>query len=163
MRLINQEYVRSVLFGIEDSLVSTTGLVAGVSVGGASKNVVILSGIVAVAIEAVSMGAGEYLSDDALQELDKIKRHKEQPLVSGFLMLTSYLLAGLIPLAPIFIWSYPTSVYCSVLFALIGLFLLGYVKGKILKTNKLRGAFKILIVGGIATVLGVLVGLTFKV
>jgi len=70
MILANRDYVRSVLFGIEDSLVSTTGLIAGVSVGGASKEVVILSGIVAIAIEAVSMGAGEYLSDDALQELD---------------------------------------------------------------------------------------------
>ena len=163
MILANRDYVRSVLFGIEDSLVSTTGLIAGVSVGGASKEVVILSGIVAIAIEAVSMGAGEYLSDDALQELDKIKRHKERPFVSGFLMLTSYLLAGLVQLTPVIFLSYPASVYCSAVSALVGLFLLGYIKGKILKTNRLRGALKILIVGGVATLLGVAVGLIFKV
>lgn len=163
MNPINRDYVRSVLFGIEDSLVSTTGLIAGVSVGGASKEVVILSGIVAIVIEAVSMGAGEYLSDDALQELDKIKRHKDSPSVSGFLMLISYLLAGLVPLAPVVFLSYPASIYCSAASALVGLFLLGYIKGKILKTNKMRGALKILVVGGIATLLGVAVGLVFRV
>jgi len=78
-------------------------------------------------------------------------------------MLTSYLLAGLVPLTPVIFLSYPTSVYSAAVSALVGLFLLGYIKGKILKTNRLRGALKILIVGGVATLLGVAVGLVFRV
>lgn len=162
MRRIKREYLRSSFFGVEDSLVSTTGLIAGLSVGADEKKVVILGGIVAIAIEAVSMGAGEYLSDDAVQELDKLKRHRDSPLLSGLLMFLSYSLAGLIPLAPILVLDYPGSVAFSVILALAGLFLLGYIKGRLINTSPWNGGLKILIVGGIATALGVLVGFIFK-
>lgn len=162
MKKTNLEYVRSVIFGIEDSLVSTTGLIAGLSVG-ADRKVVLLGGAVAIAIEALSMGAGEYLSDDAVQEIDKIKRHSQGPLLSGLLMLVSYFLAGLVPLLPVVFFDYPGSLIFSIVFALIGLFLLGYVKGKLIHVSPIKGGLKILFVGGMAALLGVLVGLVFKV
>ena len=160
---INPEYLRSVIFGVEDSLVSTTGLIAGLSIGAEDKKIVLLGGIVAIAVESISMGAGEYLSDDAVEELDKLKRHRQNPLTSGLLMFVSYLLAGLVPLLPIALFTYPTSLWFSVIFALTGLFLLGFLKGRLLQTSSLRGGFKILIVGGLATLLGVVVGSLFKI
>ena len=99
--MINREYLRSVMFGVEDSLVSTTGLIAGISIGANNSHITLLAGIVAVTIEALSMGIGEYLSDDAVEELDKIKRHEDAPLKSGLLMFISYLCAGAIPLLEI--------------------------------------------------------------
>ncbi len=163
MRLKHQEYLRSIFFGIEDSLVSTTGLVAGVSVGADNNRIVLLAGIVAITIEAVSMGVGEYLSDDAAEDLDKLKRHKDNSLVSGLLMFLSYLTAGIIPLAPLPFLEFPTSLIFSVLFALVGLFTLGYLKGKLVHTASVRGGLKILVVGGIATLLGIFVGFVFKI
>lgn len=163
MVLRNPEYARSVIFGIEDSLVSTTGLVAGLSVGSADRRIVILGGAVAIAIEALSMGAGEYLAEDAVHEVDGRKIHKDKPQVSGLLMFASYILAGLVPLSPVVFLGYPGSVYISVLVALLGLFFLGFIKGKVLSTNPLRGGFKILVVGGLATFIGVAVGMLFKI
>ena len=151
------------MFGIEDSLVSTTGLIAGLSVGAENKRIVVLGGLVAIVIEAVSMGAGEYLSDDAVQELDKLKRHRDSPAASGLLMLVSYLLAGMIPLAPVLVFVYPTSLILSVIFALSGLFLLGYIKGRLLHSRPFRGGLKILVVGGLAAILGLGVGFIFRV
>ena len=162
MKNINREYLRSVIFGVEDSLVSTTGLIAGLSIGAENKKVVLLGGIVAIAVESISMGAGEYLSDDAVEELDKLKRHRENPLTSGLLMFTSYLSAGMVPLAPIIFLSYPASLWFSVGSALAGLFLLGFFKWKLLQTSPLKGGLKILIVGGIATAFGVIVGSIFE-
>lgn len=162
MKLIDREYLRSILFGVEDSLVSTTGLIAGLSVGSDDKKIVILGGLVAIAIEASSMGAGEYLSDDAVQDLDKLKRH-DKPLISGFLMFASYLLAGLVPLVPVLLLPYPASISFSIAFALVGLFLLGYIKGRLLRSRPFKSGLKILIVGGIATGLGILIGSAFKV
>ncbi|HEY5549748.1 MAG TPA: VIT1/CCC1 transporter family protein [Candidatus Saccharimonadales bacterium] len=162
MKPIQREYLRSTIFGIEDSLVSTTGLIAGLSVGADSRRIVLLGGVVAIMVEAVSMGAGEYLSDDAVAELDKIKRHRDSPLVSGSIMLISYLLAGFLPLAPVIFISYPGSVWYSVILALVGLFLLGFLKGKLLHTSPFRGGLKILIVGGLATAFGLVVGSVFK-
>jgi VIT1/CCC1 family predicted Fe2+/Mn2+ transporter len=151
------------MFGIEDSLVSTTGLIAGMGVGTHDKKIAVLGGIIAIVIEAVSMGAGEYLSDDAIQELDKLKRHRDKPLASGFIMFASYLLAGLVPLLPVMIFQYPESLIISVALALSTLLFLGYLKGRILKTPAWRGAVKILVVGGLATAIGVCVGLVFRI
>ncbi|MEX2006908.1 MAG: VIT1/CCC1 transporter family protein [Candidatus Saccharimonadales bacterium] len=162
MANINREYLRSVVFGVEDSLVSTTGLIAGLSAGAASRKVVVLGAIVAMVVEAISMGAGEYLSDDAVQDLDKLKRPRERPSVSGLLMFTAYFLAGFVPLVPVLLLTYPGSVWVSVIFALCGLFVLGYLKGRVLKTSPFRGGLKILVVGGLATLLGVVVGLVFR-
>ena len=50
MKTIHQEYLRSTLFGIENSLISTVGLIAGMSVGVSDKNVVILGASVAISI-----------------------------------------------------------------------------------------------------------------
>lgn len=164
MKQVNREYLRSMLFGIEDSLVSTTGLIAGLSVGSADKNVVILAGLVAIVVEAVSMGAGEYLSTDALEEMDKIKRHSEKPaLISGLLMLVSYALAGLVPLLPIILLDSSYAFLASAGFAAVGLFILGYVKGKFVRISPIKSALKILIVGGIATALGIIAGRIFSV
>lgn len=163
MKTPNLEYLRSTIFGVEDSLVSTTGLIAGLSVGSDNKDIVLLGGVVAVVIEAVSMGAGEYLSDDAVQELEKLKRHRDKPLVSGALMFSSYLLAGAIPLAPIIFFDYPTSLFLAILLALSGLFMLGFIKGRLLHSHPWRSGTKILVVGGLATLIGLVVGLAFRV
>jgi VIT1/CCC1 family predicted Fe2+/Mn2+ transporter len=158
-----REYIRTIIFGVEDSLVSTTGLIAGLSVGTNNKSVVIIGGVVAIAVEAISMGAGEYISDDAIEEANRSKRGPRGAFKSGLLMLVSYFLAGLIPLLPIVVFVYPTSLYISLFLALCGLFALGYAKGKVLNTNPWRGAIKVLIVGGLATILGIVVGLVFKI
>lgn len=162
MNVPNREYLRSTIFGVEDSLVSTTGLIAGLSVGSDDKNVVLLGGIVAIVIEAVSMGAGEYLSDGAVQELEKLKRHRDKPLVSGALMFSSYLIAGTVPLAPVIFLDYPTSLFLTIFLALSGLFLLGFIKGRLLHSHPWRSGTKIFVVGGLAALVGLAVGLIFR-
>ncbi len=162
MNRLSAEYVKSILFGVEDSLVSTTGLVAGIAAGAQNQHTVLLAGIVAVAIEAVSMGAGEYLSDDAVHELQPAAAPNTSALISGLLMFGSYLIAGFLPLWPIVVFAFPNSVTVSVSVAFMGLFALGFIKGRLLKTSPFRGGLKILIVGGVATLVGVAVGLLFR-
>ncbi len=161
MRIKHKEYFRSTLFGIEDSLISTAALLAGISIGSKNTKFVIMAGIVAITIEAVSMGVGEYLSDDAMDDLDKLKRTRGNPLLSGFLLCVSYIAAGMIPFLPVVFLQYPSSIIVSVICSLIGLFLLGYIKGTLLNTSPWKGAVKIFLVGGVTTILGLLVGLFF--
>jgi len=160
--LKNKEYLRSVLFGIEDSLISTTGFLAGVTVGTSDKHIIIISTLIAITIEGVSMGVGEYLSDDAVKDLDKLKRSADKPLFSGAFLCISYLLAGMIPFVPVLFFSSPLSLIISLIAALLALFLLGYLKGELLHTSAMRGGIKILLVGGITTLLGMVVGFVLK-
>lgn len=61
--------IREIVFGLEDSLVSTVGTVTGVAVGSGDRFVVILSGLVLVVVEAISMAAGSYLSSKSAHEV----------------------------------------------------------------------------------------------
>ncbi len=69
-------YVREVVFGLEDSFVSTMGTLSGVAVGSGDRQAVLLAGIVVVVVEALSMAAGSYLSSKSANELyeDRLRR-----------------------------------------------------------------------------------------
>lgn len=61
--------IREFVFGIQDGLISTVGLLAGVQ--GATENnaVVIVTGLTAMFAGAISMAAGSYLSSSAEKEI----------------------------------------------------------------------------------------------
>lgn len=69
--------VREIVFGLEDSLVSTLGATAGVAVGSGDRYVVILAGFVLVAVEAVSMAAGSYLSTKSADEIGRQRARQD--------------------------------------------------------------------------------------
>lgn len=72
--------IREVVFGLEDGLVSTMGAVAGIAAGTESAHIVVLSGLVIVAVEALSMAAGSYLSNKSHSEMlqKKIDDEREE-------------------------------------------------------------------------------------
>lgn len=159
---LNKEYFRSSLFGIEDALVSTTGMVVGISAGSSNPRFVVMAAIVTVIVEALSMGAGEYLTAKSVSELSKRKK-SFSPLFGGLIMFFSYLLAGLVPVAPLVLFSYPLSAFVGTFFALAGLFALGFIKGRVVGVPSVKSGFQVLLVGGLATVAGLVVGILFRV
>jgi len=71
--------IREFVFGIQDGLISTVGLLAGVQGATESNGVVILTGLTAMFAGAVSMAAGSYLSSSAEKEIfDKELREAEE-------------------------------------------------------------------------------------
>jgi len=62
-------YIREIVFGFEDSLVSTLGAITGIAAGTGSGPVIILSGVVLVVVEAISMSSGSYLSSKSAKEV----------------------------------------------------------------------------------------------
>lgn len=163
-KLLNKRrhYIRSSVFGIEDSLVSTTGLIAGVAVAASDKKFVIIAGVIAIAVEAISMAAGEFISEDTESDLST-ERIKPNSILSGFIMFVSYFLAGLIPIIPIILFPLPQSVYISITVAILSLFVLGVVKGKITRQSLIKSGLMVMIVGGVATAIGIIVGILFKI
>ncbi len=160
---INEDYLRSIIFGFQDSLVSTTGVIAGVAAGTQNKELVILAGIVTITVESLSMGAGQYMSEKSVHQMDKTGKHTDSLMVGGGLMALSYALGGLVSLTPIIFLRLPLSATISIGAALAGLFILGLFKAHIVKVNPLKSAIEILILGGAATLMGLLVGKFFKV
>ena len=159
---LHKDYLKSIIFGFQDSLVSTTGVIAGVAAGTNNKEIVILAGIVTIAVESLSMGAGQYMSQKAVHQMEKEEMHTDNLFIGGGLMVGSYFLGGLVPLTPIILFWLPLSVTLSIGFALTGLFILGYIKARIVKVNPFKSAIEILILGGFATLVGVIVGRAFS-
>jgi VIT1/CCC1 family predicted Fe2+/Mn2+ transporter len=70
--------IRELVFGIQDGLISTVGLLAGVQGATESSTVVIITGLTAMFSGAISMAAGSYLSSSAQKEIfDKELREAE--------------------------------------------------------------------------------------
>jgi VIT1/CCC1 family predicted Fe2+/Mn2+ transporter len=157
MKNIQKEYLQSAMFGFNDALVSTTGVIVGISTGTSNKDVVILAGVVTILVEALSMGSGQYLSSKSAHQLEKTNAFKV-PLISGIIMFWAYFAAGLVPLLPILLFPMEYSRDVAIVASLIGLLTLGYVKGKIVKVSPLKSAIEIFIIGGLATAIGIIVG-----
>jgi VIT1/CCC1 family predicted Fe2+/Mn2+ transporter len=70
--------IREFVFGIQDGLISTVGLLTGVQGATDSNTVVIITGLTAMCAGAISMAAGSYLSSSAQKEIfDKEFREAE--------------------------------------------------------------------------------------
>ncbi|MEN8234028.1 MAG: VIT1/CCC1 transporter family protein [Actinomycetota bacterium] len=64
-----RQYLRDVILGVNDGLVSTFLLIAGVVGGGLSATQVLLTGIAGALAGMISMGAGEYLATKSQEEV----------------------------------------------------------------------------------------------
>lgn len=151
------------MFGLQDGLVSTTGVVVGISSGVENKSFVILAAFVAVTVEATSMAAGQYSSEKAVHQMDTAGRHTDNLFLGALIMFVSYLLGGLVPILPTIFFSQPDARILSIFLAFIGLFLVGFIKGKFVAYKPLRSALELFIIGAIATSIGLIVGQLFKV
>lgn len=160
---LHEDYFRSVMFGLQDGLVSTTGVVVGISAGVPDPAIIILASFVAVSVEASSMAAGQYSSEKAVHQLDKSGKHKDSLIIGASLMFFSYLLAGFVPISPFLIFTPEVARVVSISVALMVLFVIGYFKGRIVEHGALSSAVEMLIIGGLATVIGLVVGNFLKV
>lgn len=152
-------YLRNFIFGVEDSLVSTVGLLSGVAIAGTEPRPLIITGTILIFVEAFSMAVGSFLSEHSaegyLQQAEAPFRH---PLINGGIMFVSYMVSGFIPLFPYLVWSPAVALSASIGFSLVALFLLGVISAKLSKIGFLKSGLRMLFIGGIAIGIGVLVG-----
>lgn len=69
------DFIRDMIFGVNDGLLSTFSLVAGVFGGAASNRFVLLSGLAGAIAGAISMAAGAYVSTKSAR--DVLEKHLE--------------------------------------------------------------------------------------
>lgn len=154
---IYKDYIRSSVFGFEDALVSTTGVIVGIATGTSNKQFIILAAFVTIAVEAVSMAAGQFLSERTLHQMQKGK-HRDSLSVGSFVMFLSYFLGGILPVSPLLFLPLPIALIPTLFLAFLGLFVLGFAKGRFVKVPPARSAFEMLFIGGLAAVIGIIAG-----
>jgi len=156
------ESIREIVFGLEDSLVSTMGTLTGIAIGTHSTFVVILSGLVLLATEGTSMAAGSYLSSKSALETEQnlhsgghvTVAQKIKSVHAAAVMGISYFFGGFVPLAPYFFLSTTPAVFLSIFLTTVSLFLVGVWSSRFTKRPALRSGFEMLVISCIAALIG---------
>ena len=153
-------YLRSIIFGINDSLVSTVGFLAGISVAGVPRNIIILTGIVYALVEAFSMAMGDFLSEESAQEYTSHSNVSDRPsIISAILIFVSFLLTSLIPLVPYIIFISSVALIMSVTLSVISLFIVGMISARFSRLPMLWRGARMALLGGAAIAMGVAIGI----
>jgi VIT1/CCC1 family predicted Fe2+/Mn2+ transporter len=153
------DFFRNFIFGVEDSLVSAVGVMSGIALAGIAGPTILVTGVVYIFVEAFSMAAGSYLSERSGAE------YSEQAVVAPWraltassIMFVSYLVAGIIPIAP-YVYLEPQLAFTvSIVGSLLALFVLGAVGARFSHTPVVARATQMAVVGGVAILLGIAVG-----
>lgn len=155
--------LRNFTFGVEDSLASTVGLLSGIASAQVATSTIILTGVVLVFTEAMSMAVGTFLSDQSVEEYE---HHRDlslkRSLPSAFVMFFSYLVAGIFPIAPYALFPQPLSLYLSVAVAILTLMALGVFNSLVSSTSLTKSVLRMAVLGGIVAIAGVVVGHLLK-
>jgi len=158
----NTSYYRNFVFGVEDSLVSTVGLLSGITIAGVSRDTILVTGIVLIFVEAISMGAGSFLSESSAEIYES---HQDEPTKRSYLdalvMFISYLVSGFIPLLPYVFLSQDVAFWSSIGISLFILFLLGIIGAEMSGTKIWKSVTRMVLVGGSAIAVGSIVGRLF--
>jgi len=155
--------VRAGVFGVQDGIVSTFGLVMGVAGAQVSPEAVLIAGVAGAVSGAVSMGAGEYVSvkvqremlaaRGAVDEDGNVRPHRAALANSGL-----FVLGAAFPLAPFLrLVGFPAVVMSTVL-SVLALFVTGALLTRLTKRSPWASGARMLLIGGGAGVLGYLVG-----
>jgi predicted membrane protein (TIGR00267 family) len=156
--------LREIIFGLEDGLVSTLGAITGIAIATHDYRIVIISGLVIVGVESLSMAAGTYLSNKSQVESQVARWHFlyrpnfHKPKIDSLFMGISYILGGFIPLSVYFLLPLDLALPVSVSAAAGSLFLIGYIKGKLVHTNGFKSGLEMMTVSLSAAILGYLIG-----
>ena len=70
-------WLRAAVLGANDGIVSTASLVLGVAAGGATPSAVMIAGVAGTVAGAMSMAAGEYVSQSDTEEADLARESRE--------------------------------------------------------------------------------------
>ncbi len=149
-------HLRNLVFGVEDGIVSTVGLLSGIAIASVPRSTILLTGVVLIFVEAISMAAGSFLSEASVDDLSEESSPKAS-VSAGAIMFASYFAAGFVPLMPYLFLEVGQAFAVSVLASLLTLFALGYWSGRGSR-KPMKKALRMMLVGGAAIVVGILAG-----
>lgn len=154
------------VYGSIDGVVTTFAVVSGVKGASLSATIVLILGFANLLGDGFSMAVGKYLSDKA--QVDHLKNNEKDhsdinPLAGGFYTFLSFNLVGLIPLigyiiGPMLNFDIDQTFWFTTIITLLSLFLVGFVKGKVVRTSSLYAGIQTMSIGGLAAFIAYYVG-----
>jgi vacuolar iron transporter family protein len=107
---IARHYVRELIYGANDGIITTFAVVAGVAGGGLSLRVVLIIGAANLFADGLSMAAGNYLSirsHESVLEAQDLPEEETFPVRHAIATFLAFVCAGSVPLLPYMIPTLP--------------------------------------------------------
>jgi len=161
-----KKYIKDIVYGANDGMVTTFAVVAGVVGAHLSTTVILIVGFANLLADGFSMAASDYLgtkSECEAKEGNVTECDPKHLWRSAWFTFLSFALAGLVPLVP-FLFGIPSGLALTVsaMFTGVGLFIVGALRSHYTKKGFVASGLEVLIVGGVAAVIAYLVGLFIK-
>lgn len=170
LRKEERRYLPEFVYGAIDGSVTTFAVIAGAIGGGLNSSAILILGFANLFADGFSMAVSNYLSAKSVLELKNrhIMRTEKSPIDSAVATFFSFLIVGIIPLisfllAAIFGVFNESKFFYSFILTGVALFIVGMIKGGIVKKHPLRSAVETLLIGGIAAIIAYFAGYLLKI
>jgi VIT1/CCC1 family predicted Fe2+/Mn2+ transporter len=148
---IARHYIRDLIYGANDGIITTFAVVAGVAGGGLSRTAVLVVGVANLIADGLSMGVGNFLairaneSARAASELPEEEAHPSRHAMATFL---AFVAAGIFPLVPYFTNGVSSSrLVASAVVTLTALFAVGSARALVTVDRWWRSGVEMLSLG----------------
>jgi VIT1/CCC1 family predicted Fe2+/Mn2+ transporter len=98
-----QHYIRDLVYGANDGIITTFAVVAGVAGGALSTRAVLIVGAANLLADGLSMGVGNYLgirAEEGSRSLQGLPEAEASPVKHGAATFFAFVAAGALPLVP---------------------------------------------------------------
>lgn len=153
-RELFEHYLRDLVYGANDGIITTFAVVAGVAGASLSPTVVLILGFANLFADGFSMGASNYLSirsEEAARAAAGLGVQEPYALRHGIATFVAFNLAGVVPLVAYLLPILPPYRFpVAVTLTFLTLFVVGALRAFITRQHWFRSGFEMLVVGGAA-------------
>lgn len=161
------KYLKAIVYGANDGMVTTFAVVAGATGGKLPVLVVLVLGIANLVADGLSMGLGDFIGARSEAKLNRIQNGKKKAKLKGLwktgaVTFGAFQVAGAIPLLPyvftmLFGLEVPNMFLCAVIATGLGMFVIGSLRTFLIGGKWWLNGLEMLFVGSLAA--GVAFGL----
>lgn len=153
---VARHYIRDLVYGANDGIITTFAVVAGVTGGSLSNLAVLIVGAANLAADGVAMGVGNLIAIRAHESAlaaDGRPEEETYPWKHGIATLVAFVAAGVVPLLP-YMMAVPEGrrLSWSVLLTMTSLFGVGVARGVVTRDRWWRTGFEMLLLGGVVAI-----------
>ena len=130
-KAIARHYIRDLIYGANDGIITTFAVVAGVTGGALSSRAVVIIGVANLFADGLSMGVGNYLSirsNESARAAQGLAEEEASPGRHGLATLLAFVLAGAVPLLPYCLPHTDNTMRLSILMTFAALFSVGSLR-----------------------------------
>jgi VIT1/CCC1 family predicted Fe2+/Mn2+ transporter len=153
---VARHYIRDLVYGANDGIITTFAVVAGVAGGALSHVAVLVIGAANLAADGVAMGVGNLLAiraNESALAADGLPEQETYPWKHGVATLVAFVTAGVVPLVPYLLpLGEGARLPWSALLTMTSLFGVGAARATVTREPWWKGGLEMLLLGGLVAV-----------